>query len=210
MTVITRPHRFGKTLFLKTVEHFFSCGKSDQAALFDGLKVWRDDAMRPLAGTKPVNFLSFGDLKPVNATEARLTFKDKLKTLLSRYTYLYTSPRAAADVRRTLETFNIQSSDVVTATILRTLCLALTAHHGEKPMLLLDEYDALLEETERQGFWDAIADLIVAWFKTTFQTNDGLDRALCVGIMSVHKRLMPTSVVVTADVTTPRCEITER
>lgn len=56
-------------------------------------------------------------------------------------------------------------------------------------MLLLDEYDALLEETERQGFWDAIADLIVAWFKTTFQTNDGLGRALCVGIMSGHKRL---------------------
>lgn len=183
MTVITRPHRFGKTLFLKTVEHFFSCGKSDQAALFDGLKVWRDDAMRPLAGTKPIN-----------GPEARLAFKDKLNTLLSRYTYLYTSPRVAIDVRRTLETFNIQSSDAVTATILRTLCLALTAHHGVKPMLLLDEYDALLEETERQGFWDAIADLIVAWFKTTFQTNDGLDRALCVGIMSVHKRLMPTSV----------------
>ena len=199
MTVITRPHRFGKTLFLKTVEHFFSCGKSDQAALFDGLKVWRDDAMRPLAGTKPIN-----------GPEARLAFKDKLKTLLSRYTYLYTSPRVAIDVRWTLETFNIQSSDAVTVTILRILCLALTAHHGVKPMLLLDEYDALLEETERQGFWDAIADLIVAWFKTTFQANDGLDRALCVGIMSVHKRLMPTSVVVTADVTTPRCEITER
>lgn len=199
MTVITRPHRFGKTLLLKTVEHFFSCGKSDQVALFDGLKVWRDDAMRPLAGTKPIN-----------GPEARLAFKDKLKTLLSRYTYLYTSPRVAIDVRRTLETFNIQSSDAVTATILRTLCQALTAHHGEKSMLLLEEYDALLEETERQGFWDAIADLIVAWFKTTFQTNDGLDRALCVGIMSVHKRLMPTSVVVTADVTTPRYEITER
>ena len=199
MTVITRPHRFGKTLFLKTVEHFFSCGKSDQAALFDGLKVWRDDAMRPLAGTKPIN-----------GPEARLAFKDKLKTHLSRYTYLYTSPRVVADVRRTLETFNLQSGDAVTVTILRTLCLALTAHHGVKPMLLLDEYDALLEETERQGFWDAIADLIVAWFKTTFQTNDGLDRALCVGIMSVHKRLMPTSVVVTVDVTTPRCEITER
>ena len=210
MTVITRPHRFGKTLLLKTVEHFFSCGKSDQVALFDGLKVWRDDAMRPLAGTKPVIFLSFSDLKPINGPEARLAFKDKLKTHLSRYTYLYTSPRVAIDVRWTLETFNIQSSDAVTATILRTLCLALTAHHGEKPMLLLDEYDALLEETERQGFWDAIADLIVAWFKTTFQTNDGLDRALCVGIMSVHKRLMPTSVVVTADVTTPRYEITER
>ena len=199
MTVITRPHRFGKTLLLKIVEHFFSCGKSDQVALFDGLKVWRDDAMRPLAGTKPIN-----------GPEARLAFKDKLKTLLSRYTYLYTSPRVAIDVRRTLETFNIQSSDAVTVTILRILCLALTAHHGVKPMLLLDEYDALLEETERQGFWDAIADLIVAWFKTTFQTNDGLDRALCVGIMSVHKRLMPTSVVVTADITTPRCEITER
>lgn len=94
MTVITRPHRFGKTLLLKTVEHFFSCGKSDQVALFDGLKVWRDDAMRPLAGTKPIN-----------GPEARLAFKDKLKTLLSRYTYLYTSPRVAADVRRTLETF---------------------------------------------------------------------------------------------------------
>lgn len=70
VTVITRPHRFGKTLLLKTVEHFFSCGKSDQAALFEELKVWHDDAMRPLAGTKPVIFLSFGDLKPVNATEA--------------------------------------------------------------------------------------------------------------------------------------------
>lgn len=75
VTVLTRPHRFGKTLMLSTIERFFSSRFTDQAVLFQGLHVWQETLIRALAGSLPVIFLSLADFKPVNEAEALLTFK---------------------------------------------------------------------------------------------------------------------------------------
>ncbi|MCQ2445107.1 MAG: AAA family ATPase, partial [Mailhella sp.] len=64
VTLITRPRRFGKTLMMSTVEHFFSIKYSGRADLFDGLDVWKDEAMRAEQGAYPVIFLSLAELKP--------------------------------------------------------------------------------------------------------------------------------------------------
>ncbi|MDE7009481.1 MAG: AAA family ATPase, partial [Lachnospiraceae bacterium] len=63
VTLITRPRRFGKTLNMSMVEHFFSIDHAGRSDLFEGLKIWQDEKYRTLQGSFPVISLSFADIK---------------------------------------------------------------------------------------------------------------------------------------------------
>ena len=43
VTLITRPRRFGKTLNLDMIEHFFSISHSGRSDLFQNLSIWREE-----------------------------------------------------------------------------------------------------------------------------------------------------------------------
>lgn len=58
VTPITRPRRFGKTLNVSMTEHFFSLKYAGRADLFEGKKIWQDEAYRKLQGTYPVISIS--------------------------------------------------------------------------------------------------------------------------------------------------------
>ena len=63
VTLITRPRRFGKTLNLDMVEHFFSVNYSGRSNLFHDLSIWQEENCRKLQGTYPVISLSFANVK---------------------------------------------------------------------------------------------------------------------------------------------------
>lgn len=71
VTLITRPRRFGKTLNMSMLEHFFSIQSTEQPSLFEGLSIWQDDAYRRLSGSYPVISLSFADIKETSYKQAR-------------------------------------------------------------------------------------------------------------------------------------------
>ena len=63
VTLITRPRRFGKTLNLDMIEHFFSVSHAGRSDLFQNLSIWQEEKYRELQGTYPVIFLSFAGVK---------------------------------------------------------------------------------------------------------------------------------------------------
>ena len=58
VTLITRPRRFGKTLTMSMIKHFFSVEYAD-STLFQGMKIWKEDAYQKLQGTYPGNIFEF-------------------------------------------------------------------------------------------------------------------------------------------------------
>lgn len=56
VTLITRPRRFGKTLTMSMLEHFFSVKYAGRSDLFEGLSIWKEEKFRNLQGTYPVIF----------------------------------------------------------------------------------------------------------------------------------------------------------
>ena len=54
VTLITRPRRFGKTLNMSMIEHFFSVNHADRGDLFEGLSIWQHEDYRQIQGTYPV------------------------------------------------------------------------------------------------------------------------------------------------------------
>lgn len=63
VTLITRPRRFGKTLTMSMLEHFFSVEYVGREDLFRGLSIWQREEYRSLQGTYPVISLSFANVK---------------------------------------------------------------------------------------------------------------------------------------------------
>ena len=70
-TLIMRPRRFGKTLNMSMLNCFFSNRYQNQADLFEGLEIWKNEAYRRLQGTYPVIFLSFASIKANTYENAR-------------------------------------------------------------------------------------------------------------------------------------------
>ena len=71
VTLITRPRRFGKTLIMSMLEHFFSVRYAGRKDLFENLNIWKDQKYRELQGTYPVIFLSFADVKESSYLQTR-------------------------------------------------------------------------------------------------------------------------------------------
>ena len=71
VTLITRPRRFGKTLNMSMTECFFSNQYAGRSDLFEGLKVWEDEAMRRQQGMYPVIFMSFAGARAGAAGERK-------------------------------------------------------------------------------------------------------------------------------------------
>lgn len=46
VTLITRPHRFGKTLTMSMAEQFFSVKYAGRGDLFEGLSIWQEEKYR--------------------------------------------------------------------------------------------------------------------------------------------------------------------
>ena len=63
VTLITRPRRFGKTLTMSMVQHFFDLEYAGRGDLFEGLSIWQEEKYQDLQGTYPVISLSFANVK---------------------------------------------------------------------------------------------------------------------------------------------------
>lgn len=61
-----RPRRFGKTLNLSMLRHFFEKSDENAGALFDGLAIRSAGAFERHQGKYPVIYLTFKDLKALS------------------------------------------------------------------------------------------------------------------------------------------------
>ena len=186
ITLVCRPRRFGKTLALSTVEHFLStrfAGRGEE--LFGDLAVWEDPEMRQLQGTVPVVMVSFAKSKGATLEDTLASMKRVLREAVRAHDYLRESPTLASDDRDFLACVSDDMDNAVAIDCLGQLCSMLLKHHGVRPVVLLDEYDAPMQEAWTGGYWDGMASFVRMLFNATFKTNPALGRALVTGITRV-------------------------
>ena len=187
VNLFTRPRRFGKTLNMSMLKCFFEIGTD--ASLFEGLRVSEEKALcETYMGKYPVVFVS---LKGVDG----LTFEDAYKMLCEiirqevfRLQFLVDSPALSEDETRPLR--NIMGRQEEPSEIknsLKTLCALLEKHYGQKPILLIDEYDVPLDKAYQRGYYPQMIDLIRAMFQAALKTNDSLFFAVLTGCLRVSK-----------------------
>ena len=188
VTLITRPRRFGKTLNMSMLEHFFSVDYAGRGELFQGLSIWKDEKYRKLQGTYPVISLSFANMKERDYKTTREKINRILNNLYVKYIFLRDSD-VLTDTDRAF--FNrvlaVEISDSDATLALYQLSDYLYRYYGKKAIILLDEYDTPMQEAYVGGYWDEIVAFTRSLFNSSFKTNPWLERAVMTGITRVSK-----------------------
>ena len=206
VTLITRPRRFGKTLNMSMIEHFFSVNHADRGDLFEGLSIWQYEDYRQIQGTYPVISLSFASIKEDNY----ISTKEKISQLLTDL-YLKNDFLLKSDVlpdadksffNRILE---MEKREIDMTMAIHQLSKYLYNYYGKKTIIILDEYDTPMQEAYINGYWDELVTFTRSLFNSTFKTNPYMERALMTGITRVSKESIfsdfnnPEVVTVTSD-----------
>lgn len=187
VTLITRPRRFGKTLSMSMVEHFFSVAYAESGELFKELSIWKEEKYRSLQGTYPVISLSFANIKEKDYLTARKKICQLLAKLYAEYAFL---PDSGLLHKTDIDYFNriseiMDDSDATLA--LYQLSDYLYRYYGKRVIILLDEYDTPMQEAYVDGYWDELAAFTRSLFNSTFKTNPWLERGIMTGITRISK-----------------------
>ena len=202
--LITRPRRFGKTLFMDTLQRFLeidptSPGKRNaNAPLFAGLKILED---KPFCdawmGQHPVISLS---LKGAGADTFELAyelFALNLMDVAKPFAFLQDSPRLSSDDKNQLSNYMTSSymkDPVNKGTVilfLKKLAAMVSKHYGRKVIILIDEYDVPLAKAAAHGYYDemviVIRNFLCEALKPSPTTDDFLFKAVLTGCLRVSK-----------------------
>ncbi len=186
-----RPRRFGKTLNMSMLGHFFRKTKEDLSHVFEGLSVWQDEQARKHFQRYPVISVTFKDVKSA-------TFADTLAAISARVVELFREHRYLLD-RGLLDPtmagfFQSMLSGTATKQALQdslfVLSQALYEHHGERVVILIDEYDTPVQSGYLYDFFDDIVLFFRNFFSACLKDNSALFKGVLTGILRVSKENM--------------------
>lgn len=191
VTLITRPRRFGKTMNMSMLQHYFANevqGKPTRH-LFNNLHISHCDASYlEHQGKYPVVFMSFKDVKNENFNHAYNKFKKLLSDVFDQFNYLLDSPHLSETQKESFTAVlkgNMESEIFETA--LRDLTKYLYLHFNVKPILLIDEYDTPIQSGYMHGYYDDVISFMRSLLGAGLKGNPNLHKAVLTGILRVSK-----------------------
>ena len=187
VNLFTIPRRFGKSLNMSMLEHFFSV--EGDKSIFDGLKISKDKKLcEEYMGKHPVISIS---LKGINAASYEAAFELTVKTIkgaVQKAGFLKMSDKLGEDEKK--EYRAILDENMSEATLfwsLKNLSELLEKHYETKVILLIDEYDVPLAKAFENGYYDKMVFLIRNLLEQTLKTNNSLKFAVMTGCMRISK-----------------------
>lgn len=188
VTLITRPRRFGKTLNMSMLEHFFSLDYAEQGKLFEGLSIWSHKAYWAIQGTYPVISLSFANVKERNFASMKERMNQLIADLYIKNSFLLSSDcMTEADKKYFAAVCEADMTEVTATGTIHKLSDYLYRYYGKKVIILLDEYDTPMQEAYVSGYWKELTGFLRKLFNYTFKTNPYMERAIMTGITRISK-----------------------
>lgn len=187
--LFSRPRRFGKTSNMSMLKCFFEKTEEDTAIYFKDLKIWQQGGnYQKEQGSCPVIFLTLKDAK-CNSWEETL---QRIKFVISRE-YIRFKPILQENKLATeeVEYYKMISEQTGNVTDFEQSLSSLTQFlykvYGEKPILLLDEYDIPIQQGHLNGFYQDVIGFMRNWLSGGLKDNVHLKFAVLTGILRVAK-----------------------
>ncbi|WP_342265136.1 AAA family ATPase [Cardinium endosymbiont of Philonthus spinipes] len=197
VTLIARPRRWGKTLNMSMLQHFFSSEVSGVSTkgLFDNLAISKLEGGRYIdqhQGKYPVIMLSFKDVNADSFQGAYNAVYSLILRVYSSYAYLLKSDKINEIQLGQLHTIlNKEANQQELEVSLELLSQCLYQHHGQKVYILIDEYDTPLNKAYgNSDYLDAMVAFMRNLFSAALKDNDYLEKGVLTGILRVSKDSM--------------------
>lgn len=213
--LITRPRRFGKTLFMDTLKSFLQLDFTHPGAtegheqLFGGLRILDEQAFCcKFLGQYPVISITLKDVDGASFEEAYDLFADNLTDVISEYAFLAESPRLSERDKVNLRNYLSQGylADITHQTdaknFLKNLTAWLSKHFERQVVLLIDEYDVPLAKAAQKGYYSKMLELVRSFLgqvlkakpKAEFDAFAYLKKAVLTGCLRVSKESVFTGI----------------
>ena len=191
VTLFTRPRRFGKTLTMSMLEYFFSIDKKEEAKnLFTGLAI--DKAGTTYIrhqGRYPVIFTTLKDFYNPNWDSMYRSIKLLTQDIYTPFAYLLDSSKLLPSEKEFIQQMiDGKAAPEAYQVSLKRLAMFLYKHYGIQPIILIDEYDAPLQNAYNQGFYEEAVLFWKGWFNAALKDNGVLRFAILTGVLRVAKK----------------------
>ena len=201
--LITRPRRWGKTLGMSMLKSFLAMevdkdgkelAQNSNRVLFRDLNIASSETINE-QGKHPVIFICLKDAKADSYKETESNFRAIISDIYSQYEYIADAienkPKKNTSDFKNLRLFksiiNQESSINELQSSLHRLMKLIETHHHKKTYLLIDEYDAPLNNAYNTEHYDQTLSLIKALFSITLKGNDYLRKAVITGVFKIAK-----------------------
>ncbi len=200
--LMPRPKRFGKTLNLSMIEHFFDIQKPDNAKLFTEFKIANEKVFCKEHQNKyPVINISLKSIKETNWDKCLDKFRSLISKLYKEHRYILKSDKLEKDEKQIFERIiSKTANEAEYKESLESLSNYLQKHFNEKIIILVDEYDAPIisafnytkspiknYKTGNLTYYENVINFMQGFLGDTFKGNKSLKKGLITGVMQVGK-----------------------
>ena len=187
VNLFTRPRRFGKTLNMSMLEHFFSL--DGDKSIFNGLDISKETALcEEYMGKYPVISVS---LKGIDARVYETAYQMAAQIIIeaaAKFYFLLESEKLNEhDKAAYKDLLDKNMNEGTLGSSLRQLSGMLEKHYGTKVIVLIDEYDVPLAKAHANGYYDQMLSLIRSLLGEVLKTNSSLKLAVLTGCLRISK-----------------------
>lgn len=188
--VITRPRRFGKTLNLSMLQHFFAAvveGKST-AGLFKCLEISKHSDCMQLQGKHPVIFITLKDTKANNYKSAINKIYEQIRQLYEQHRYVIEDNKISKEEKeRFISILNKTANIDDLSFALHNLSYYIHKTLGQLVYILIDEYDTPIQESYIKGYYEPFISFIRGFLGSALKGNSNARQSILTGILRISK-----------------------
>jgi hypothetical protein len=191
--LLPRPRRFGKTTNLTMLRHFFELPKNkeekdNRRKLFSGLYIEPESVFEEHFAKYPIIYLTFKSIINNNFKAALIKIKDLIADEFRRHNYLLKSDVLDEFGKKDFgDIISREADSTIYENSLRTLTKYLHEYHGQKPVVLIDEYDTPIHSAFHYGYYDDCINFFKGFLGEGLKDNTDVFKSVITGILRVAR-----------------------
>ena len=192
VNLFTRPRRFGKTLNMNMLYHFFRIGGNPD--LFNGLQISMNKTICEEWQNKfPTVFMTLKGVEGLNFEMAQLALLALIERIIDSFDFLERSEKLSDKDKqnyillRNIRSYEVKKQNDLIINSLPILSELLYKHYGKNTVFIIDEYDVPLDKAKQNGYFKEMISLIRGMFNNGFKTNPHLETAYLTGCLRIAK-----------------------
>ena len=190
VVLLPRPRRFGKTLNLSMLRHFFEKTENKEKIekLFKGLEIEKLEEFKKHFSRYPVIFLTFKDVHALNFDHSLEKIKRLIGAEFQRHDYLLKS-KVLNDFEKQnyTEIMYLKASTSKYEDSLQRLSQYLHRFHKQKPVILIDEYDSPVHTAYTEKYYKEMMTFFRNFLGAGLKDNPDILKGILTGILRITK-----------------------